>query len=63
MVGLIIGGQRNEHGFHKMVFDEYFLRRDLLDMGFREVWRWDWRTTERADVDDYSLAHIPHLHT
>ena len=61
LVGLIIGGQRNVHDFHKMVFDEDFLRRNLLDAGFREVRRWDWRTTEHAGVDDYSQAHIPHL--
>lgn len=62
LVGLIIGGQRNEHDFHKMIFDEDFLRNDLLDIGFREVRRWDWRATEHADVDDYSQAYIPHLH-
>ena len=62
LVGLIAGGQRNEHDFHKMIFDEDFLRRELLDTGFREVRRWDWRTTEHADVDDYSQAYIPHLH-
>lgn len=61
LVGLIIGGQRNVHDFHKMIFDEDFLRRNLLDTGFREVRRWDWHTTEHADVDDYSQAHIPHL--
>lgn len=61
LVGLIIGGQRNEHDFHKMIFDEDFLRRDLFDTGFREVRRWDWRATEHADVDDFSQAYIPHL--
>lgn len=61
LVGLIVGGQRNEHDFHKMVFDEDFLRRELLDTGFREVRRWDWRATEHADIDDFSQAYIPHL--
>ncbi len=62
LVGLIIGGQRNNHDFHKMIFDEEFLRRELLDIGFKKVYRWDWRTTEHTDVDDYSQAYIPHLH-
>lgn len=62
LVGLIIGGQRNEHDFHKMIFDEEYLRHDLLEIGFREVRRWDWRTTEHADIDDFSQAYIPHLH-
>ena len=61
LVGLIVGGQRNEHDFHKMIFDEEFLRRELLDTGFREVRRWDWRTTEHAGIDDFSQAYIPHL--
>jgi SAM-dependent methyltransferase len=61
VVGLIVGGQRNEHDFHGMIFDEDFLRRSLLDIGFREVRRWDWRTTEHSDIDDYSQAYIPHL--
>ena len=61
LVGLIAGGQRNEHDFHKMIFDEEFLRRDLLDVGFREVRRWDWRKTTHTDVDDYSQAHLPHM--
>jgi len=61
LVGLIIGGQRNEHDFHKMIFDEEFLSRELLAIGFREVRRWDWRTTEHVEVDDYSQAYLPHL--
>lgn len=61
LVGLIIGGQRDEYDFHKMIFDENFLRRELLDVGFKEVRRWNWRSTEHADIDDYSQAHIPHL--
>jgi len=61
LVGLIVGGQRNEHDFHKMIFDEDFLRRELLDIGFREVRRWDWRATEHTSIDDFSQAYIPHL--
>ncbi|MBI3902362.1 MAG: methyltransferase domain-containing protein [Nitrosomonadales bacterium] len=61
LVGLIVGGQRDAYDFHKMIFDEKFLRQELLDTGFREVRRWDWRTTEHAGVDDYSQAHIPHM--
>ena len=31
------------------------------EVGFQEVRRWDWRTTEHTQVDDYSQAHLPHL--
>ena len=61
LVGLICGGQRNEYDFHKMIFDEAFLTGELLAQGFREVYRWDWRLTEHADMDDYSQAYIPHM--
>lgn len=61
LVGLVVGGQRDRYDFHKMIFDEEFLRRELLDVGFWEVRRWDWRLTEHADFDDYSQAHLPHL--
>jgi predicted SAM-dependent methyltransferase len=61
LVGMIIGGQRNEHDFHKMIFDEAFLRCDLLETGFSSVQRWDWRATEHAHIDDYSQAYLPHM--
>lgn len=61
LAGLIVGGQRNNYDYHKMIFDEAFLKRDLLSLGFREVRRWDWRATEHADIDDFSQAYLPHL--
>jgi len=61
LIGLIVGGQRNEHDFHKMMFDEDYLRRELMEIGFRDVRRWDWRETEHAGIDDYSQAYIPHM--
>ena len=62
LVGLIVGGQRDGYDFHKMIFDEAFLRRDLLDLGFSQVRRWDWRDTEHTGIDDYSQAYLPHMH-
>ena len=61
LVGLLVGGQRDGNDYHKMIFDETFLRLDLLQTGFKAVRRWDWRTTEHAGIDDYSQAYIPHL--
>ena len=61
LIGLICGGQRDVYDFHKSIFDEGYLTRLLMDAGFREVRRWDWRRTEHADVDDYSQAHLPHM--
>lgn len=62
LTGLLVGGQRDANDFHKMVFDEKSLRKDLLEVGFKKVRRWDWRATEHSMVDDYSQAYIPHMH-
>lgn len=59
--GLICGGQRDEHDFHGMIFDESDLTRALKECGFSEVRHWDWRTTEHSWLDDYSQAYIPHM--
>ena len=61
LVGLVCGGQRDETDFHQMIFDAPLLSGLLLQAGFSEVRRWDWQTTEHADVDDYSQAHLPHM--
>lgn len=60
-LGLIVGGQRDEYDFHKMIFDEPFLTRALKSTGFTDVRRWDWRTTEHSHIDDYSQAYLPHM--
>ena len=59
--GLMVGGQRDKYDFHGMVFDEPDLTVALKEAGFREVRRWDWRTTEHAHMDDYSQAYLPHM--
>ena len=61
VVGLIVGGQRDEYDFHKMIFDEPFLTAVLLQIGFSEVRRWDWRDTSHTHVDDYSQSYLPHM--
>lgn len=61
LIGLVCGGQRDEHDFHRMIFDEPFLTHELVGLGFRQVRRWDWRDTEHADIDDYSQSYLPHL--
>jgi predicted SAM-dependent methyltransferase len=61
ITGLMMGGQRDEYDFHKMVFDEKSLTAALKEAGFASVTRWDWRTTDHADVDDYSQAYLPHM--
>jgi predicted SAM-dependent methyltransferase len=59
--GLLMGGQRDEYDYHKVVFDEKTLTATLLEVGFSSVSRWDWRTTDHSDMDDYSQAYLPHM--
>lgn len=61
LVGLICGGQRNDYDFHKCIFDEPFLSYLLTKTGFRDIHRWDWRTTEHAHIDDFSQSYLPHM--
>jgi acetyltransferase-like isoleucine patch superfamily enzyme len=61
LIGLICGGQRDGMDYHKMIFDEPFLKHELLGLGFRNVRRWDWQQTEHSRIDDYSQSYLPHL--
>lgn len=61
ILGLMVGGQRTEYDFHKMIFDQSSLTALLKSVGFSTVRRWDWRSTEHANMDDYSQAYLPHM--
>lgn len=60
-LGLVIGGQRDVFDYHKCIFDFYSLKQGLLEIGFKEVYRYDWRKTEHSTVDDYSRSYLPHM--
>lgn len=47
--------------YHKTTYDEPSLRQVLASNGFDRIERWDWRTTEHAQVDDFSQAYFPHM--
>ncbi len=61
VMGLIVGGQKDEYDYHKVAFDEISLTDRLKKVGFSKVRGWDWRTTEHAHIDDYSQAYFPHM--
>jgi len=46
--------------YHRTTYDEHSLGTLLLESGFVEPVRWDWRVTEHASVDDHSQAYFPH---
>ena len=61
VMGLVCGGQKNEHDYHYVIFDNETLTAALLALGMSEVREWDWKTTEHAFIDDYSQAYLPHM--
>ena len=61
VLGPMVGGQRDQYDFHKIVFDEPTLSKLLKNVGFRETHRWDWRTSDHAHIDDYSQSYLPHM--
>ena len=61
ILGLLVGGQKDEYDYHNMLFDETLLTQTLKDIGFKKVYRYDWKDTSHKDMDDYSQAYLPHM--
>ena len=63
LLGLLIGGQKDDYDWHGMIFDELTLRSGLEQAGLVDVRRYDWRETDyaAAGVDDFSQAYLPHM--
>lgn len=61
VIGPLFGRQDYLYNFHYNVFDLASITADLEAAGFERVDRYDWRTTEHAEIDDYSQAYVPHM--
>ena len=61
VIGPLIGRQNYLYNIHYNIFDFKSLKKQLLDAGFKKAYRYDWRKTEHANVDDYSQAYYPHM--
>jgi SAM-dependent methyltransferase len=64
ILGLVLGGQKNEEDLHGMLFDSSVLAEELTRLGFSSIETYNWRTFEAfsndEDYDDYSAAYLPH---
>ncbi len=47
--------------YHKTCYDYNSIKTLLLDVGFINVRRYDWRQTEHSKHDDHSQAYIPKM--
>jgi predicted SAM-dependent methyltransferase len=61
IIHLLYGGQKYDFDFHYNCWDFASLKRDLLEIGFKEVKKYDWKKTEHFYVDDYSQSYLPHM--
>ena len=58
---MLIGGQKTNFDFHKMIFDKKHLSSILIKNGFSDIQEWDWRKVDHGHIDDYSQAYLPHM--
>ena len=61
LIGFLYGGQTYKENFHYYTWDFKSLSDDLKSIGFKDVYRYDWRDTEHSNIDDFSQAYIPHM--
>lgn len=63
LLGLLIGGQKDDYDWHGMIFNFDELSKGLETVGFADIHRYDWRDTDigRLGIDDYSQAYLPHM--
>lgn len=61
VIGALFGRGDYLYNIHYNVFDFNSLSEALKKVGFNNVQRYDWRSTEHADMDDYSQAYVPHM--
>jgi len=61
VIGPIFGRQDYLYNIHYNLFDFETLKPQLEQTRFCEARCYDWQHTERANVDDYSQAYIPHM--
>ena len=61
LMGLLFGGQDYQYNFHFRTFDFKSIEDLLLSLGFKKVYRYDWRQTVHKDIDDFSQAYLPHM--
>jgi hypothetical protein len=63
LLGLLIGGQKDDYDWHGMIFDFDTLRSGLEKAGFSTIRRYDWRQADVGilGIDDFSQAYLPHM--
>ena len=58
---MLYGGQDYDENFHYVTFDYKSLSEDLFSIGFTQVKKYDHKTTEHGEMDDFSKSYLPHM--
>tara|TARA_R110000796_G_scaffold39057_1_gene97726 strand:+ start:594 stop:1157 length:564 start_codon:yes stop_codon:yes gene_type:complete len=64
ILGITIGGQKNEEDLHGMLYDYKLLSKELYTQGFSKVEKYKWQEFEpfkQEGYDDFSASYIPHM--
>lgn len=61
IMGLLYGRQDYPENTHFVAFDFSYAKKGLMEVGFKNIHRYDWRKTIHKDYDDFSQAYIPHM--
>ena len=64
IIGITIGGQKNEEDLHGMISDFKSLQTILDSVGFKNISRYKWQEFEafsQPKYDDFSASYIPHM--
>lgn len=61
ILGPLVGRQDYPENTHYTAFDYSTLAEVLKKVGFKNIYRYDWRKTIHKDYDDLSQAYIPHM--
>lgn len=59
IIGPLYGGQTYTENFHYYGWDEVTMTRDLSNIGFKNIKRYNWNETEHYYVDDFSQSYLP----
>jgi predicted SAM-dependent methyltransferase len=61
VMGLVVGGQRDNFDYHCILFTDRSIQDSLQQTGFHEVQRYEWMDFLPIGFDDYSRCYLPHL--
>jgi predicted SAM-dependent methyltransferase len=59
--GFLYGGQDYTQNYHYCSWDFETLKKDLEKIGFKKIYRYDWRETDHSHIDDFSQCYLPHM--